>query len=494
MTGTILLKNGTLLLHNPSGNVAPTVSDLLITGNTISSIAALIEPPSSSTLVIDCTDKIISPGLIDTHRHMWHTQMKGHENSQLFDFLFACNFTGGPLYNPEDVFWGELAGCMEALRSGTTTVVDHSHINHSDKHAPNAISATLTSGIRSVYCYCPNPRVTSWSPYTVEMNPAPWFIPQLQAISQLPATVRHSRVMPGLAFDGNMAPREIVEQTYQAARAMKLQLITTHCTGGWVEGGFEPIATLASYGLLADDILFSHANNMTPTEQKLLTSVGGFVSSTPTTELQAAMGPPVATRPDLLAAGRTSLGVDCHCITAGDLLTEMRTLLQYHRAVTDAPTTASQRLPRKVALSTEAVFNMATVAGARAIGMAGKLGVLAEGALADIVVFDGASPALVAARDPVAAVVSHASPADVEIVIVDGTVRKMDSKLLGVVVENAQGLEGALGTGTKLTWGLVAKELVVSQKRIVSEIDKVDASEVRRVLLAAFGLKEEVFV
>lgn len=46
----------------------------------------------------------------------------------------AVNFVAGPLYKPEDVFWGQLAGCLEALDAGTTTVVDHSHINHAPEN------------------------------------------------------------------------------------------------------------------------------------------------------------------------------------------------------------------------------------------------------------------------------------------------------------------------------------------------------------------------
>lgn len=72
-TSSILLKNGTLLIHSDDGCVVnPTVSDLLIRGNLIERIAQN-RSVEEDTVMIDCADKIISPGFIDTHRHMWHT-------------------------------------------------------------------------------------------------------------------------------------------------------------------------------------------------------------------------------------------------------------------------------------------------------------------------------------------------------------------------------------------------------------------------------------
>lgn len=86
-TNSILLKNGTLLIHSHDGHVVnPIISDLLIRGNLIERIAHNISAEKDTT-VIDCTDKIVSPGFIDTHRHMWHTQAKGFADSMLFDYL-----------------------------------------------------------------------------------------------------------------------------------------------------------------------------------------------------------------------------------------------------------------------------------------------------------------------------------------------------------------------------------------------------------------------
>lgn len=88
---SILLKSGTLLIHSDEDHgVNPIISDLLIHGNLIERIAQNISA-EKGTVVIDCTDKIISPGFIDTHRHMWHTQMKGYADSMLLQYITEGN-------------------------------------------------------------------------------------------------------------------------------------------------------------------------------------------------------------------------------------------------------------------------------------------------------------------------------------------------------------------------------------------------------------------
>lgn len=133
----ILLHNATILV--PSGKTADYVvplrrHSLLIKDNEIAQIAPQITPPDGAQ-VIDCTDKIVSPGFIDTHHHLWQTQLKGrHADQSLLEYMPNGN-AQSVYYSPQDVFWGVLGGCLEALDAGTTTVVDHAHINVSPAHS-----------------------------------------------------------------------------------------------------------------------------------------------------------------------------------------------------------------------------------------------------------------------------------------------------------------------------------------------------------------------
>src|ERR1700742_2174336 len=80
--------------------------------------------------VVQCQGKIISPGFIDTHRHLNQTQLKGkHANHTLVEYFPGGNFIAA-LYTPADLFLGQLAGAIESINAGTTTVVDHSSCNN----------------------------------------------------------------------------------------------------------------------------------------------------------------------------------------------------------------------------------------------------------------------------------------------------------------------------------------------------------------------------
>jgi cytosine/adenosine deaminase-related metal-dependent hydrolase len=87
MATRTLLKNGVVVVHGPRDDAKGVKSDVLIEGDRIAQIAADITP-SAGVEVIDCTDKIIAPGFIDTHRHMYNTALRGmHANDLLPDYL-----------------------------------------------------------------------------------------------------------------------------------------------------------------------------------------------------------------------------------------------------------------------------------------------------------------------------------------------------------------------------------------------------------------------
>lgn len=124
----LLLKGGTVLIHDANDNVQALERDILIENNRISKIAENISEITDAEL-IDCTDKIISPGFIDTHHHLWQTQLKGrHANELLLDYMASGNLQSSN-YTEQDIYWGQLGGSLEAINAGTTTVVDHSHVN-----------------------------------------------------------------------------------------------------------------------------------------------------------------------------------------------------------------------------------------------------------------------------------------------------------------------------------------------------------------------------
>ena len=83
----ILLQGGTVLTHDTDNHVHPILADILIEGNVIRQIGKDIKSPEGAE-IIDCTDKILSPGFIDTHHHVWQTLLKGrHANQTILEYM-----------------------------------------------------------------------------------------------------------------------------------------------------------------------------------------------------------------------------------------------------------------------------------------------------------------------------------------------------------------------------------------------------------------------
>jgi adenine deaminase len=121
----------------------------------------------------------------------------------------------------------------------------------------------------------------------------------------------------------------------------------------------------------------------------------------------------------------------------------------------------------------EEAFNLATIRGARAAKMGDKTGTITEGKQADLVIFSGTSPGMVAGaqHDPVAAVILHSNPGDIEYVIVDGVLRKSAGKLVNFDIdEKAQHHVDHL----KLSWDDVAKQVITRREILQKKIEKID--------------------
>ncbi|KAF5608379.1 cytosine deaminase [Fusarium subglutinans] len=484
----LLLKGGTVLIHDANDNVQALERDILIENNRISKIAENISDITDDE-VIDCNDKIISPGFIDTHHHLWQTQLKGrHANELLLDYMASGNLQSSN-YTRSDIYWGQLGGSLEAINAGTTTVVDHSHVNVFAGAASTAISATASSGLRCIYGYCPTARVASWSPFAMDPDMlAPWVVGEIKELGKK-APFGSGRVTLGLAFDLWFLPEPAIKNLFQSAREAGVELATTHAVSNPQMGSYDLVQQIKSLGLLDNRMLFSHLNGYTAASVKDLAEAGAHISSTPSTEMQMALGDPVCLNDDLpQAQAQSSLGIDCHSNQASSIVYEMRLGLQGSRAKHNQRLIDQDLAPRKISKTVQDVFNLGTIQGARAIGRESQLGSISEGKLADLVIFDANTPELICAaeQDPIAAVVLHSSIGNVDTVIVDGIVRKRRGKLVGVTVE-----ESMVDVTEKrsLEWADVAKAMRKSRAEILQrEAEKQNLDDVKKGVISSFNI------
>lgn len=135
--------------------------------------------------------------------------------------------------------------------------------------------------------------------------------------------------------------------------------------------------------------------------------------------------------------------------------------------------------------------------GARAAGLGDQVGSLKVGKKADIVVWEGRSPAMVCAaqEDPVQAVVLYGSVGDIEMVVVDGVVRKERGVLKGVDLRLGREVWGGDGVvGERVEWEGVARELLKRRERVNGMIEGLDMEEARKGVIKGFYIDEEVIV
>lgn len=233
-------------------------------------------------------------------------------------------------------------------------------------------------------------------------------------------------------------------------------------------------------------MLVAHDTNPLADEAARLRDVGAHVSSTPSTELLMALGNPVCFDDEFFPIA--SLGIDCHSVCSADIPSQMRYALNHARASrSQRILEARNKTPKAARYTVEQAFNLGTIMGARAAKMGGEIGSLEEGKLADIVIFNPLSPAMICAaqHDPVTAVVMHSSIRDVETVILDGIIRKIKGELLAVQVDPGAGIDKQT-----LEWSEIGIELLKSRQKIQEKVNKIDYSKVRVSMIKAIAIDE----
>lgn len=184
--------------------------------------------------------------------------------------------------------------------------------------------------------------------------------------------------------------------------------------------------TVHGYNFLNTSIpvVFSHASFLTHAGADLLRSTNQYISITPESELHYGHDHPF----NHLIQDQASLGVDTHFTFSTDLITQARIWLQTVRRTIVRAVLEAWEVARNNPMSVNQAFLLATRNGALSLRRP-DIGILAVGAKADVVVFNGDSPGLLGWVDPVAAVILHSNVGDIDHVIVNGKFVKRDGKL-----------------------------------------------------------------
>jgi 5-methylthioadenosine/S-adenosylhomocysteine deaminase len=396
----ILIRNGHVIDTEPQPVALPN-TDVLIEDGRIIAVGA--DLPADGATVIDATDKIVLPGFVDTHRHVWQSALRGAAVDVDLGAYLGILAQYGPKFAPQDVYTATLAGALECLDSGITTQLDYSHISYSPEHADAAIDALGAAGLRAVYGY--GTPVTGGG----SVDDVRRIRSERLADDNALVTMAYAPLGPSFtAVEG-------VKGEWQVADELDLGM-TFHVAATPVNA--QPIFALREAGLLREKILYVHGNTLGDDELKLIADSGASASAAPGAEAMLGNNSPVAGRLRRLGV-TTGLGVDAVTSAPGDMFSLMRAALLASQIVDESRMTCAD------------VLKMATLDGAAALGLADRAGSLRPGKQADVIVLrlDDINT-LTAERDPIAAVVTAAHPHNVDTVLVAGQVVKSNGGLV----------------------------------------------------------------
>jgi cytosine/adenosine deaminase-related metal-dependent hydrolase len=412
-------------------------ADVLIEGARIREVARGIAADDCE--LIDGSAMIAIPGLVDAHRHLWTTPLRGvAADYTLFDYITKMMMVSDPLFRPEDVYVGTYAGALEALESGVTSLVAHGDCIGSPEHADEMIRALEESRLRTVFCYGMAGQGNFEPGKPLDLTgaiPSPeWHFEDARRVRETRLSSDEDLVTFGIAMNELEGfPLELSQREIEFARELGAHVIGLDAAMGPMSGDAKYVLQLANAGLLGPDMLIIHGPSLTDEELDRIAEAGAAVAVAPENELQTGCGFPVAGRA-LARGARASLGIDTVAGYRGDLFTQMRFALQAERARQSEVLAREGLAPRKNKIAAREMLELVTLGGARAVGLDAKVGSLTPGKQADVVLIRSDRLGLAPVNDPVNTVVVQANAADVDSVFVAGEPVKRGGRLLNVDV------------------------------------------------------------
>lgn len=420
-----LLRAGWVVTMDPKLGVLRN-GGVLVSGDRISGVGRDLAPPPG-TEIIDAPGAIVIPGLVNAHQHTWQTALRGVAGDWTILEYFRHVHAGlATRFRPEDIYIANLVGALNQINCGTTTLMDWCHNTPTPEHADGGIDGLAESGIRAAFFHgSPKP------------DPKPgrkpfWETPHPRAeverlAKRLPA--RDGLLSLGLAILGpHYSTYEVAAHDLRLAREFGL-IASMHCAGAEARtpGGW---ARLASEDLLCDATNVVHGNNLSDEELDFMLARGVTFTLTPETEMAQGHGFSITGRLRQRGA-QPSLGVDLESGNSGDMFTVARLALASQRALDNEESRRSTgALPATSTIRCAEALGWITLEGARMLKMAERIGSLTPGKQADLVVLGADELNMWPVHDPIVSVVTQASVANVDAVMIAGQWRKRAGKLL----------------------------------------------------------------
>jgi 5-methylthioadenosine/S-adenosylhomocysteine deaminase len=406
----ILLKGGTIISMDPKvGDLVQ--GDVLIEGRKIAAIAPALN--AADAQVIDARDAIIMPGFVDCHRHSWEAPLRriNPNSPTLADYSNATHLSFAKVYRPQDHYAANYLTAIGCIDAGITCVIDNSHNSRSADHSDAAVEALIDSGVRAVHASGP-PTAGNWAhqwPQDLERLQKKYFSSTDQLVTL--------RMFSGVSRDN-----------WALARKLGLR-ITTEFQGAQAAAQLDP---LAQDKLVGPDNTFNHCGALPERTWQIFLESGANINVCPRSDAQYALGEGICALQTAWNHGfKPGFSVDNETSYSTDMFMEMRVALYLQRAVAQNRKFSGDQNPPKPLMVRDVLY-CATQGGAHCAGLDDKIGSLAPGKEADLIMIRADDINLYPSNNAVGTVVQAAERSNIDTVIIGGRVRKYHGEVVGL--------------------------------------------------------------
>jgi cytosine/adenosine deaminase-related metal-dependent hydrolase len=415
----LLLRGAAVVSLDPRvGDLCP--GDVLVRGRTIEQVGPDLSATAADgrVVVVDMRGMIVMPGLVESHRHCWQNQLRRLLPDADIQEYLATTHAGSALhYRPQDIYAGVMASILGLIDGGVTCVLDYCHNSRSRQHSDAAFRAYLDTGIRAVHVTAA-PNAGDWE------QQWPHDAVRLRdtycsdAGSLLSVRLGMDQFMTTLTFS----------ELFELARDNGIAITLDGMIGGPASAEIEQ---LGAAGLLGPDVTIIHAMALSDTAWRRMAEAGVAVTLATTCDQMLGLADGLPAVQKALDHGiRPSLSADVEITLAGDMFTQMRgTLATQRMHATKRRYHGDKDAP--AFLTSRDLLEFATVDGARAIGLADRIGTLTPGKEADLIAIRAEDANNMPLNNAVGTIVQGTDSKNVDTVLVAGTVRKWRGELVG---------------------------------------------------------------
>ena len=410
-----LIQNGLVLLYSDAGWRLEK-KDIVVNGSRIEAVTSCPQPGYYE--MIDASHMVVMPGLINAHTHAYMSLHRNFaDDLAFFDWLAKVELVEDEM-NVTDIYWGTLLSIIEMIKSGTTCFVDMTLKSAEEKTGPMsaASGAAYESGIRAVI----NRGLAGVADSEESLMKFGQAIREMELFKDEPR-IRfiHGPHAPYSCMADYLRKSTRSCRERGIGQTIHLSESETEMENMYKEHGTTPIQYVNSLGVFDVPVIAAHCVYATDEDIQIMKEKDVSVAVNPKSNMKLGNG--FAPVEKFLQAGlNVCLGTDGPGSNNSlNMFQEMNTAALVYKG-------ANKKAQCVGAVD---VLKMATVNGAKAIGLEGELGEIKEGALADLILLRLDEPQFLPASNVISGLVYSATGSEVDTVMVDGKVLMQGRKL-----------------------------------------------------------------